>query len=56
MIKIFFQRSNAWLYDKEFESCCRFYDYTQMNCGGIQKLWSQNDGKCGKYLKYKLFN
>jgi hypothetical protein len=40
-------RSSAWLVDKEFEKCCKNYDYNQMYCGGFKKQWEENGGKCG---------
>lgn len=40
-------RSSAWLFDKEFEKCCTYYNHNQMYCGGIDMLWSKFGGKCG---------
>lgn len=40
-------RSSAWLVDKDFEKCCKNYDYNQMYCGGFKKQWEENGGKCG---------
>jgi hypothetical protein len=40
-------RSSAWLYHKEFEKCCTYYNHNQMFCGGIDKLWFKYGGKCG---------
>ncbi len=40
-------RASAWLVDRDFLDCCKNYDYNQMFCGGINRQWEVNGGKCG---------
>ncbi|CAF1408670.1 unnamed protein product [Adineta ricciae] len=54
-------RSSAWLFDKAFDQCCRYYNHAQMFCGGTYHQWTVNGGKCSicgeAYdLKDKLFD
>ena len=35
-------RTSAWLFDKDFDTCCRDYNHAQMNCGGANRQWVTN--------------
>lgn len=35
-------RSSAWLYDRDFQSCCSYYEHMQMFCGGTDHQWVKN--------------
>ncbi|CAF3505076.1 unnamed protein product [Rotaria sordida] len=39
-------RSSAWLFDKDFKTCCTYYNHMQMFCGGTSHQWTRNGGKC----------
>ncbi|CAF3546185.1 unnamed protein product [Adineta steineri] len=39
-------RSSAWMFDKEFSKCCRYYNHAEMSCGGAYHEWIVNRGKC----------
>jgi len=35
-------RSSAWLFDKDFIQCCRYYNHAEMSCGGTYHEWVVN--------------
>ena len=40
-------RSSAWLVDEDFVECCKEFNHNQMFCGGKNRQWNDNGGKCG---------
>jgi hypothetical protein len=35
-------RSSAWLFDKNFAKCCKYYNHIQMFWGGAYRQWAIN--------------
>ena len=35
-------RSSAWLFDKDFFKCCRYFNHLEMSCGGMYHQWKVN--------------
>ncbi len=38
-------RSSAWLFDKDFSKCCRYYNHLEMSCGGTYQQWAVNSNE-----------
>ena len=47
-------RGSAWLFDKDFNECCRDYNHIEMSCGGTYHQWVENGNSCFHEYIYLL--